>query len=414
LRLGVASWACSGSQKGPEQFGFVMRPLPNADLTFFLSNESPGESMPANDWYALPLFSIPTFIMLQQDKLAVQTYHSPQSNVQGRNMMMCSKNKVSVCRNPGQVRPARVLRVPTYRIMAQSEEDMREGQSRIQPLKYLTSLNEGKPVGSHLGRWTGYSAALFNPSCGLLKSIARSMASGHMKGLPSRLVHAEYVSGRDRFITSQVFSRLGAHKIRFLALGAGRLHMHSSAGRVGLYYEHDVLSIRLFVCTANAKGISSGLIITDLLLKNDGVNTSFEQRKHRRRLSLQASQRIEDFCAWTLEDEVQQDAPSLWPLRERNKLTSPRFPANRTYSSSTSCSSGDRDSSPVAPGLLSSPDIECLWCVGSRWSFRYWLRRVIVVLWCFGEEIKDHSECFGLVNAKTGTILTGCSPIPWP
>lgn len=97
LRLGVASWACSGSQKGPEQFGFVMRPLPNADLTFFLSNESPGESMPANDWYALPLFSIPTFIMLQQDKLAVQTYHSPQSNVQGRNMMMCSKNKVSVC-----------------------------------------------------------------------------------------------------------------------------------------------------------------------------------------------------------------------------------------------------------------------------------------------------------------------------
>jgi len=42
---------------------------------------------------------------------------------------------------------------------------------------------------------------------------------------------------------------------------------------------------------------------------------------------------------------------------EGSKLTSPRFPASRTYSSRTSCSSGDRDSSPVAPGLLSTPDI---------------------------------------------------------
>jgi hypothetical protein len=44
------------------------------------------------------------------------------------------------------------------------------------------------------------------------------------------------------------------------------------------------------------------------------------------------------------------------------ELTSPRFPASRTYSSRTSCSSGDRDSSPVAPGLLSRPDIvELCW-----------------------------------------------------
>jgi len=42
---------------------------------------------------------------------------------------------------------------------------------------------------------------------------------------------------------------------------------------------------------------------------------------------------------------------------ENSELTSPRFPASRTYSSRTSCSSGDRDSSPVAPGLLSTPDI---------------------------------------------------------
>lgn len=36
----------------------------------------------------------------------------------------------------------------------------------------------------------------------------------------------------------------------------------------------------------------------------------------------------------------------------------------------------------------------------------------VVVFFC--EETQDHSECFGLLDAKTGGILTGCSPIPRP
>jgi hypothetical protein len=189
--------------------------------------------MPANDWYALPLFSIPTFIMLQQDKLPVQTYHSPQSNVQGRNMMMCSKNKVSVCcfsffsfytgflgpqaetlgrsgqlacsasphigswHNPrrtcGRGVPRRPMddfnsgsncvwawmisprikgehlirwlqcyQIPKANIRDRTVESVHGSLDQAHEVPYLNSLNEGKPVGSHPGRWTGYSAALFN------------------------------------------------------------------------------------------------------------------------------------------------------------------------------------------------------------------------------------------------------------
>lgn len=45
--------------------------------------------------------------------------------------------------------------------------------------------------------------------------------------------------------------------------------------------------------------ISDSLVVSDLLLQNNRVNTSLEQRKHRRRLSLQSSQRIKDFCTGT-------------------------------------------------------------------------------------------------------------------
>jgi hypothetical protein len=42
---------------------------------------------------------------------------------------------------------------------------------------------------------------------------------------------------------------------------------------------------------------TSSLIIPDLLLQNNRVNTSLQQRKHRRRLPFQSSQRIQNFCA---------------------------------------------------------------------------------------------------------------------
>ena len=116
---------------------------------------------------------------------------------------------------------------------------------------------------------------------------------------------------------------------------------------------------------------------------------------------------------WLMDDERWTD--SIVCRRGKRRLTSPRFPASRTYSSRTSCSSGDKDSSPVAPGLLSRPDIVDLCWDDLCWQFRDLILVLVVrsdlrlcfdgaryggVFCCVHERNKRPSECFGFVGAK--------------
>lgn len=93
----------------------------------------------------------------------------------------------------------------------------------------------------------------------------------------------------------------------------------------------------------------------NLLLQHDAVYASLQEREHQARLSLQLQQPIENLSRWRSRQPIEKGRE----LRFQLTLTSQReyevvhtffiLSAKRSYSSSTSCSSGERSSGPGAP-----------------------------------------------------------------